>query len=209
MRMLESSVHTSVAGSQSSAENTALDSSLKPVPFVPPVSSRQVPSALSTSGIVLGEESALSPATTRMLPSASSIVVGYQRPSAIGGDLIQLDVAGSNTFTSGRPKSSLMCPPGTISFPSGMNVCPAQKIQDGAGTARKVSVEGSQMFGDPSRLQARTLPSRRSAMWVETTGHPRGASHCPSWEAAVGGCGSWTVTLMRALRVESARLVAT
>src|SRR2546430_10031679 len=35
--MLDNSVHFSVAGSQSSAENTAWVSSLKPVPLVPPV----------------------------------------------------------------------------------------------------------------------------------------------------------------------------
>ena len=120
------------------------------------MSSRQVPSALRTSGIRFMVESALAPATTTMLPSASEIAVGYQRPAAI-------EVAGSNRFTSGRPTSSVMCPPGTMTCPLGMKVWPEQNSQEGDGTSRKVLAVGSQTFGFPNRLQVRTLASYSNA----------------------------------------------
>src|SRR5438128_752816 len=148
--MLDNSVHFSVAGSQSSAENTAWVSSLKPVPLVPPVistlpSGSTVPVTCRRGWFIdavkrhAGEAALISITSAvqeppRRLPWAMVIAVGYQRPAAIGGAVLHVDVAGSNTLTSGRPYSSVMCPPGTITWPFGRTAFPEQNSHDGAFT---------------------------------------------------------------------------
>ena len=140
-----------------------------------------------------------------MLPSAMVIAVGYQRPAAIGGAVLHVDVTGSKTLTSGRPYSSLMCPPGTITWPFGRIAFPEQNSQDGAFTVVNVLDAGSQTVASPNRLQLRTLPSCISTAWMGTTGQVSTGSHCPSR----GGGVICTVTVAVAERVGSAWLVAT
>ena len=140
-----------------------------------------------------------------MLPSAMVIAVGYQRPAAIGGAVLHVDVAGSNTLTSGRPYSSVMCPPGTITWPFGRTAFPEQNSQDGAFTVENEFEFGSQTVASPNRLQLRTLPSCNSTTWMGTTGQVSTGSHCPS----TGGGVSCTVTVAVAEMDWSAWLVAT
>src|SRR2546428_14056675 len=84
-----------------------------------------------------------------MLPSAMVIAVGYQRPAAIGGAVLHVDVAGSNTLTSGRPYSSVMCPPGTITWPFGRNAFPEQNSHDGAFTVENVLAARAPTLASP------------------------------------------------------------
>src|SRR5207253_2063868 len=176
-----------------------------------PVSSRQVPSGFRTSGIWFSRWPGVLPETTRMLPSAVVIAVGYQRPAAIGGAVLHVDVTGSKTLTSGRPYSSLMCPPGTITWPSGRSAFPEQNSHDGAFTVVNILDVGSQTVASPNRLQLRTLPSCISTARMGTTGQVPTGSQCPRMGGAVlctCTAPASTVTVAVAEREGSAWLVA-
>ena len=121
-------------------------------------SSRQcVPS--HTSGIVSIVMFSSVPPTVSISPSGSVVLVGYHRPTAIGGPTCQEWVTGSNRLVLGRPCPSVMCPPATSSRPSGRKSWPAQHNHDGLGTAVKLPVAGSHTCGSPMRPQLSTVPS--------------------------------------------------
>jgi len=86
-----------------------------------------------------------------------------------------------NNVTSGMPTYASMCPPSTITRPSGSIECPAQKrLLAVYGSLVSVSATGSQICTPAVVVwssQRRTLPAGSSVAWIETSGHEKGPAH--------------------------------
>src|SRR6185295_17025880 len=70
----------------------------------------------------------ISPEVTSTRPSGSGMVVGYQRPTAIGAPIDHARVAGLKMFVSRSPTWPVTCPPVTTTLPSGSRQWPLQNM---------------------------------------------------------------------------------
>src|SRR3954468_20024982 len=132
-----------------------------------------------------------SPETIRTLPSGSVVVVGYQRPRAMSGPAVPLDVSRLKSLVSRSPTYGSSCPPATNRRPSGSSACPAQKRLIPEGVLTNVPVSGSQTCSDCGAAlkasHATTLPLDSIEAWTATSGQFCGAVQLPASSAGVPG----------------------
>src|SRR3954468_3669006 len=127
-------------------------------------------------------------------PSASGILLGYQRRTVISATRVHVRVNGSKILVSRVPISPPPWPPITIRRPSLNSAWPAQNTSPGAVTVVTVFVCGSQRRASdcgpsyPSHTSTSRVGSSEAC--TATTGQSIAGAHVPSSAAGSVGGGS-------------------
>ena len=126
-----------------------------------------------------------SPETMSTRPSASVVVVGYQRARDMSGPAVHEPASGLSSRVIFRPSYAfVLCPPATNSRPSGSSVWPEQNRLKPDGVAANEDVAGSQIRSEPTAAsnasQTATFPFESIDACTATSGQSAGCVQPPS-----------------------------